>query len=163
VASMGVMDVVPSVSVAAGLYGYSSGHAFVHLAQILQGTCIKIQTVTNGEILIAATICRGDIPGGMLLFGSGYVNGTQQGDPSPANEAAVSIGVDSISSALRRSDEESRESGGPGLFKGLPTMHLMTRAPPPPLLPAPLSPPPPPLMPLSVETRPVALTVLALG
>ena len=33
-APMGRMDVVPSVSVAAGLYGYSSGHSFVHLAQM---------------------------------------------------------------------------------------------------------------------------------
>jgi len=79
---------------------------------------MKIQTATDGEVLIAATVCRAETPGGMLLFGYGCVDGTQQGSPSTETESAVSIGVDSISSALRLLDQERGESGGPALLAG---------------------------------------------
>jgi len=118
-ATMGHMDVIPSVSVAASLFGYSAGHAFVPLAHILQETCTKLQSATDGVVLIVVTICRVDMPRGMLLFWSGYIDSIQQASASAETETAISVGVDSISSALRLLHVERRahraEAGRGGL------------------------------------------------
>lgn len=101
------MDVVPSVSAAAGLYGFSSGHAFVHLAQMLQETCMKIHTATaDNKVLLSVTICRPGTPGGMMLFGSGFVDGSGQERPSSEIEGAFTVAIDSMCSALCLLDEE---------------------------------------------------------
>lgn len=76
---------------------------------------------TDGEILVAATICRVDTPGGMLLYGSGYVDGVQHASPCAETEAAVSIGVDSLSSELRLLDQERVEDGVARQLDGLST------------------------------------------
>jgi len=105
---MGHLDVIPSMSVASGLFGYSAGHAFVPLAHILQETCAKLQSATDGEVLVAVTICRADMPGGMLLFGSGHIDNIQKASASAETETAISVGVDIISSALRLLHVERR-------------------------------------------------------
>ncbi|KAK1861669.1 hypothetical protein I4F81_004250 [Pyropia yezoensis] len=109
------MDNIPSVVTAAGLYGFSSGHALVALAQILQETCLKIQAATmDNTVLLAVTVSRPGVPGGMLLYGSGYADGTPLERPSLETEGALAVGIDSICSAFCRLHEERRQASRHG-------------------------------------------------
>lgn len=102
------MDVLPSCAAAAGLLGLTSNHPFVFLARGLQETCMKLGECTNGDIVIGVVVARQDGPGGVLLFGSGYVDGLTDTPISRHIEAQLSVGVDSLSSALQQASIEQQ-------------------------------------------------------
>jgi len=107
------MDPLPSCTVAASLLGFSSEHPFVYLGRILQETRLKVQESTDGEVLLGLTMTRVGGSGGLLLFGSGFVDGGGQPAPSPHMDNLVSVGVDSLCDALRQVDAARRASPAP--------------------------------------------------
>lgn len=107
------MDLVPSCTVAASILGLSSGHPFVFLGRTIQEMCLEVGEATDGEVLLAVTVTRVGGSGGLLLLGSGYVDGERNADPLPHADALVSIGVDSMAHGLRQVHAERRLADGP--------------------------------------------------
>lgn len=108
------MDPQPSCAVAASLFGLALGHPFVFLGRMLQETCLKIGDATDSEVLLAVTVTRVGSSGGVLLFGSGYVDGEESKvEPLPHADALISVAVDSLAHALRQVDVERRLASGP--------------------------------------------------
>eukprot|EP00170_Pyropia_yezoensis_P002812 contig_11841_g2818 len=96
------MDHLPSCAAAASTLGIPSSGAFVYLARILQETCVKVQECTDGDVLLTVTMCRVNGQGGVLLFGSGYLDKGTPMQVSAQTEAQIAVGVDSITCAFQQ-------------------------------------------------------------
>lgn len=109
------MDVLSSCSGAASLLGLTSSHAFIYLARVIQETCAKVQDCTNNEVLVSVTLSRVDGPGGVLLYATGYAGLHEEVEVSPEVETQISVGVDSIVSALQQLALDRKEPPSSGV------------------------------------------------
>lgn len=71
---------------------------------------MKIHAATaDNKVLLSVTVSRPGVPGGVLLFGTNFVDGKTMEKPSRETDAALAVGIDSISSALCLLHEESQQ------------------------------------------------------
>lgn len=108
------MDVLASAEDAAGLLGFSAGHPFVYLARILQSACHEIEQCTSTDVLLTVTASQVGVPGGVLLFASGFLGRASALRPSPQVEAQMAVGVDSIVTAVREVALENKRRAADG-------------------------------------------------
>lgn len=94
---------------AAGLFGFSAGHPFVYLARMLQSACHEIEQCTSTDVLLTVTASQAGVPGGVLLFASGFLGRASAIRPSPQVEAQLAVGVDRIVTAVRQVALENKK------------------------------------------------------
>lgn len=110
-----MLDVLASVEDAGSMFGWQASHPFVCLARILQATCDEIQRCTSSEVLLTVTASQVDVPGGVLLSASGFLDRAPALRPSAQVEAQLAVGVDSMVSAVRQVATENKRRAADGI------------------------------------------------
>lgn len=96
------MDVLPSAVDAARMLGLTLTHPLVFLARVLQATSSQVEDCTNQGVMMAVTLSRVGMQNGVLLFASGYLDPLVQLTPSAQALSQMTVGVDSLVTALRQ-------------------------------------------------------------